>query len=321
MTRMEAAGEDSAQLARMRHSFEYMSEKTCAADGLCAELCPVGIDTGKFIKTYRENGRSGAASAVAGLVASNLGLVTAAAPMTLRAAQFALSVPGDDSLIALSRTISRLSGERIPIWNPKVLGPAGGITLALTSSPDVIYFPSCVSRTFGASLNAASRELQSSVFLRLLRKAGFNPAIASGTTGLCCVWPFPARATAKRPSGSAMNWRKLCGLHRAAARRRSSSIPAPAHTGCGKIREQPAYLGCTIRLSFCWAPPRRASASENSIALHVPCSVRKMSLGTNMVELAEPCATHVWVQDVNAARVADLPATGASRTRNCRLPP
>jgi D-lactate dehydrogenase len=34
--------------------FSYAGIDTCALDGLCGTACPVGIDTGKFIKKLRE---------------------------------------------------------------------------------------------------------------------------------------------------------------------------------------------------------------------------------------------------------------------------
>ena len=44
------ADEPSNQLARL---FDYQGIDTCAATGLCADRCPVGINTGSLIKKLR----------------------------------------------------------------------------------------------------------------------------------------------------------------------------------------------------------------------------------------------------------------------------
>ena len=44
----------SPVLAALLDEYEYDAIETCAADGTCVLACPVGIDTGKFVKDLRE---------------------------------------------------------------------------------------------------------------------------------------------------------------------------------------------------------------------------------------------------------------------------
>jgi D-lactate dehydrogenase len=45
--------EDRAKATEIRGLYEYQALDTCAADGMCAEKCPVSINTGKMVKDLR----------------------------------------------------------------------------------------------------------------------------------------------------------------------------------------------------------------------------------------------------------------------------
>src|SRR5436190_16807731 len=47
------AASDSAEIDSVLNDFSYAGIDTCAADGLCATACPVGINTGDFVKHLR----------------------------------------------------------------------------------------------------------------------------------------------------------------------------------------------------------------------------------------------------------------------------
>lgn len=44
---------DSSRYRELKKSFEYQGAETCAATGMCGEVCPVGINTGQAIKDWR----------------------------------------------------------------------------------------------------------------------------------------------------------------------------------------------------------------------------------------------------------------------------
>ena len=48
----------SPVLEALLDQYEYDGIQTCAADGTCALACPLGIDTGTLIKTFRAQERS-----------------------------------------------------------------------------------------------------------------------------------------------------------------------------------------------------------------------------------------------------------------------
>ncbi len=75
ISRATAAAEGE-RAARLERDYGYLGDDTCAADGMCATACPVGIDTGKLTKARRADGRSGFARSIAGLAASHFSLTT-----------------------------------------------------------------------------------------------------------------------------------------------------------------------------------------------------------------------------------------------------
>ncbi|MBV8530018.1 MAG: FAD-binding oxidoreductase, partial [Candidatus Eremiobacteraeota bacterium] len=52
LARHEGCGSNKF-IAELERDFPYMALDTCATDGLCATMCPVGIDTGKLVKRFR----------------------------------------------------------------------------------------------------------------------------------------------------------------------------------------------------------------------------------------------------------------------------
>ncbi|MBP7970896.1 MAG: FAD-binding oxidoreductase, partial [Aquaspirillum sp.] len=53
MQALRASGEQPERLALLERDYPYMGIDTCAATGLCQQNCPVGINTGDFIRALR----------------------------------------------------------------------------------------------------------------------------------------------------------------------------------------------------------------------------------------------------------------------------
>jgi D-lactate dehydrogenase len=53
IARLRAACNNPGRLNALEKSYRYLGEQTCAADGLCATICPVEINTGEYTKDLR----------------------------------------------------------------------------------------------------------------------------------------------------------------------------------------------------------------------------------------------------------------------------
>ena len=51
---MSRQPEWSKLLTQLQHEYEYDAIETCAVDGTCADVCPIGINTGALIKHFRK---------------------------------------------------------------------------------------------------------------------------------------------------------------------------------------------------------------------------------------------------------------------------
>ena len=124
ITRLTTTGENREIESELRKLYHYDGEDTCATDGLCAMNCPVDIDSGKLIKQLRFDQHSSFENSIANWCESNFALASKLARLGLAAANIAHKVVGSDVLAGLSRIIRKVSGNKIPQWNPHFPKPA-----------------------------------------------------------------------------------------------------------------------------------------------------------------------------------------------------
>ena len=58
LARMQDSEIDIAKQTFLTREYKHFGDATCVGDGMCAQSCPLEIDTGKFIKAIREQDRN-----------------------------------------------------------------------------------------------------------------------------------------------------------------------------------------------------------------------------------------------------------------------
>ncbi|MGV3651268.1 MAG: FAD-binding and (Fe-S)-binding domain-containing protein [Devosia sp.] len=152
--RLRRTGEDPERLKALDDGFQHAGLDTCAACNLCSLRCPVGIETGTMIIGERGRRRGDAGHRIASLAAGNTGLIEAGMKLGVGTQALARRVVGDGVVDSVAGGMRRASGSRIPRVS-RALKPGPGApsrTHALADAPrgEVVYFPSCATRMFGA---------------------------------------------------------------------------------------------------------------------------------------------------------------------------
>lgn len=196
--RLEKAGGADDLLQALEQGFVHAGMDTCAACNLCSTRCPMGIETGTMILGRRDRKRSESADKIAEFVAGNTGAVETMMRTGVAAQSAARNIVGNGVVDSLSGALNVFSGHKIPKPNrtlragpgaPKPLKPAS------SSAPrgEVIYFPACASRMFGAPKTDLDLLPVTEAMMALLTRAGYSPVLPEKLSGQCCGQPFQSK--------------------------------------------------------------------------------------------------------------------------------
>ncbi len=183
---------------KLLEEFEYDALETCAADGSCALVCPLGIDTGKLVKGMRVEQRTARADKVALRLAERWETVERAARAGLRA--------GDAGPLRrramrdASRAVRRaISSDLVPAWPENMPSPAPAELPATSrSGAAAVYLPACVNRIFGRARNGSHSAAPSlpEAMVAVSERAGLPLWIPDDVAGHCCATPWASKGYA-----------------------------------------------------------------------------------------------------------------------------
>ncbi|WP_396170188.1 FAD-binding and (Fe-S)-binding domain-containing protein [Flavobacterium sp.] len=120
ISRLEESNDDPQRLADIRKDVRYQLDETCATDGLCALACPVHIDTGKFVKTWRAKEISNSNKKSAAYIGSHMDGTTAILRFGLKTVSIFHSILGTTIMTFLSNGTHFISFGKVPKWIPEI---------------------------------------------------------------------------------------------------------------------------------------------------------------------------------------------------------
>ncbi len=187
--------EGSPVLARLQHEYQYDGTETCAADGACAVACPVSIDTGALVKSFRRAESTETGEKVALLVAKRLAMVEKLARTALGAADVIQRTVGTKALTGLT------AGARLAISEdlvPSVPGPMPRSALrklpvTTRAGAAAVYFPACVNRIFGRDPDRPRHPSLPQALVDVSARAGKPLWIPGDVAGKCCSMPWSSK--------------------------------------------------------------------------------------------------------------------------------
>ena len=187
--------EGSPVLAQLLAEYEYDGIETCAADGSCQIACPVGINTGMLMKTFRQREGSDARERVALRIAKHYGRVEKLARAGLGAADIVSRTVGVNALTGLTGVARKaISADLVPSVPGPMPQPAPAkLPATVRECAAAAYFPACVNRIFGAVPGEEKHPSLPEALVALSARAGKPLWIPDNVGGLCCSTPWASK--------------------------------------------------------------------------------------------------------------------------------
>jgi D-lactate dehydrogenase len=261
----------------------------------------VGIETGILTKKLRGARRNTAQQRVASTVANHYGATTWATRQGLGMADWAQRTLGAGTLEAVTGSLRRLSRDHVPAWSrayPRKVSFTPSEKAKVDRRPQVVYLPSCVSRTMGPSCDDHGTEPLPNKTAALLEKAGYNVVYPNGLADLCCGQPFESKGL---PDVADRKSAEVGEALREVSRNGDLPIVSDTSPCSYRLRRvlpealRPLDIAeflhdhCLTRLKIRKRP--------GAVALHVTCSAKKMGIGPKLMAVAKACAEQVIIPE------------------------
>ena len=291
------AGIDTTELEK---AYAYQGIDTCAATGLCAQRCPVGINTGDLVKKLRA--RSAHSVKTADWLGNHFATTLQGARFTLHVANGARMLLGAPRLAKISSALTKASKGRVPLWTNAMPQPERAIRFSppvKDARPRVVYLAACVSRVMGPAAGDTEQMSLLDKTRGLLEKAGYQVVFPDNMDSLCCGQPFASK-----------------GYSEQAEHKRQELIGALLHASRGGL--DPIYCDtspCTLRLVQdlgetrldLYDPVRfirthlvdklTFTPQAAPIAVHVTCSTQHLGESQALIDIARLCSTEVVIPE------------------------
>jgi D-lactate dehydrogenase len=187
--------EGSPLLARLQEEYEYEGIETCAVDGSCAIPCPVQINTGALVKSFRRAESTPRREKVALLVARRWATTEKLARTAVGAAdviQRTLGVRVLTGLTAAARLV--VSDDLVPsVPGPMPRAQLRTLPATTREGAAAVYFPACVNRIFGRDPGQSRHPSLPQVLVEVSARAGKPLWIPGDVGGKCCSTPWSSK--------------------------------------------------------------------------------------------------------------------------------
>lgn len=307
---MVRQGEDTPVRRALLEEFEYDAIETCATDGSCLLACPVGIDTGKFIKGFRSEQHTPAAEKMALRAARRWDRIEKLSRAGLKFGSAVSTVASDGAMRGLTRAARKaMSADLVPEWGQD-MPPAASPKLPATTSHGAaaVYMPACINRMFGRSKDDPGMGLPEAM-VEVSARAGKPVWIPQDVTGTCCSVPWSSKgfkdAHAFKSNQTVERiWRWTGGGTLPLVIDASSCGHGLTDFGEGVLTEENAarHAELTIIDSVQWAeehllPELTVSKKASSVTVHPTCSGKHLGLERSLARIAGELAEEVHIPD------------------------
>ena len=340
---LDAEGKANLSADLLQHH-DYQAVQTCAACGLCATQCPVGINTGDLTRQSRSLAQP--EGKVSQALAEHFATVTKAAAVGLKLGHATARIVGAGRL---QRLTQRLHPYGSPVWLSTMPTSAGALAPADEQNDvDFIYLPSCVSRVMGPQTDNPDPRNLTEVVRALADKAGLRFSYPAALTSQCCGLPFQSKGQFHASAAKSAEVLEVLWQQSQQGQRPVLVDTSPcAHKLLEDAAKDPRYAQLQLLEPASFAlqyllPRLQVTPTAHSIALHQTCSSRRMQADGAQLQLATLLSRNVVVPqeihccgfagdkgfqlpELNAAALAPLQSQvsscqgGYSTSRTCEI--
>jgi len=325
LSRLDASGtpDDQAKADEMRKIYDYVALDTCAADGMCAEKCPVNINTGRMVKELRaaKIPADSVEQKLADTASANFRMMMGSVPLLLNAVDQIHALVGTPVMKFGAGLVGPLVGLH---WNPYLARGANALQpqhMVAEVAPhaekkQVVYFATCVSRSMGPARGDVETASIHEKTMSVLAKAGYEVILPEGIENGCCGLIFDSRGLPKQGQEQAAKMEEM--LMEAS---NGGEIPILCDTSPCLMRVKDGFKDQGLKKSL-FDPTEFVAKflldrleftnKEESIAVHVPCSSKKMKIDKYFEQIAKACSEQVIMSPV--------PCCGMAGDRGLRYP-
>lgn len=291
--------------------YEYNAVNTCAGDSSCAIACPVDIDTGHVMKEVRRDSWSPTAQKVGAAIAREWGPTSSGARLAVGAAGLLTRATGKagDALLDAATGLGRaVAGEDlVPSWLTAMpgTGPRAPHTEVTRERADVVLFPACINRIFGAPKEPGEPLNVTEALIALAERAGKNVWIPEDLGDDCCATIWQSKGL--DAGNKLMAARVVEDLHRWSDGGRLPVIVDAASCTLGVLHEVVPHLDAahkamhdelTILDAMTWVngevvPALGTHAKLDTVVVHPTCSMHNMDTAGDLSALAAQVADNV----------------------------
>lgn len=289
---------EETELVELNKKYQHLGIDSCAATGLCAERCPVGINTGELIRELRSDKLGVKGKLIAQWSANNFSVVNKVADLSFNANGKVSKLLGNKRVNSIGEKLHKVSNTTLPLWHSKwpsksINTKNNSLLIKDNNAPKVIFFPSCASQTMGPALDSDDNRSLTDVAYSLFTKAGYQVITPNSLSSLCCGMPFHSKGATEVANNKGQQLidelTQLSG---------ENNIPIVFDTSpCNlRIKELGTKLPIYELTDFCakfLVDKLTITPKPETIALHVTCSSQKAGISDSLRYIAKTCASNV----------------------------
>jgi D-lactate dehydrogenase len=290
--------DEKSELAELNKNYQHLGIDSCAATGLCAERCPVGINTGELIRQLRGTKLGKTNNVIATWSAEHFSVLNTGAALAFSASGKITGLLGKKFVNNMGETLHKISGETLPLWHSKWPAKPKSSATQITkisdaNAPKVIFFASCASRTMGPAIDSTDRRSLTDVAHSVFTKAGYQVITPNKPSDLCCGMPFHSKGAAEVAKNKGQQL--IDTLTELSC---NGTIPIVFDTSPCNLRIN--EIGTTLPIyeltDFCakfLVDKLAIVPKQEAVALHITCSSQKAGIADSLRYIANACANEV----------------------------